>query len=113
MSCPFCDIVERKIPADIVYEDENIVAFRDIHPKAPTHVLIIPKQHISTINDLHEGDAQLAGQLIIVAKEIAHKEGCATSGYRLVMNCNNDGGQTVYHIHVHLLCGRWMNWPPG
>jgi len=113
MSCIFCDIADKKIRSDIVYEDEQIVAFRDVNPQAPTHILVIPRKHISTINDIQEQDVGLIGRLIFVAKEIAYKEGCAANGYRLVMNCNNDGGQTVYHVHLHLLCGRWMTWPPG
>ena len=113
MSCLFCDIVEKKIPANVIFENDDLVAFRDIDPKAPTHVLIIPRKHVSSINDLSENETTLMGNMTLVAKEIAHKEGIAKSGYRLVMNCNNDGGQTVYHIHLHLLGGRWMAWPPG
>jgi histidine triad (HIT) family protein len=113
MSCLFCDIAEKKIPAKVIFENDELVAFRDIDPKAPTHVLIIPRKHVSSINDLDESEAALIGNLTLAAKQIAHKEGIAKSGYRLVMNCNNDGGQTVYHIHMHLLGGRWMGWPPG
>jgi len=91
----------------------NIYAFRDIDPKAPTHILIIPKEHISTTNDLDESHKTLVGEIMLAAKEIAGQEGIADSGYRTVFNCNQDGGQAVYHIHLHLLGGRHMNWPPG
>ena len=111
--CLFCKIVAGDIPADKVFENNNIYAFRDIDPKAPTHILIIPKEHISTTNDLDESHKTLGGEIMLTAKEIAGQEGIADSGYRTVFNCNQDGGQAVYHIHLHLLGGRHMNWPPG
>ena len=111
--CLFCKMVAGEIKADTVYEDENVLAFRDISPQAPMHVLVIPKRHISTLNDLAEDDAQLAGQLTLAAAKVAEQEGVADSGYRTVMNCNADGGQTVFHIHMHVLAGRNLIWPPG
>ena len=111
--CLFCKIVAGDIPADKVFENNNIYAFRDIDPKAPTHILIIPKEHISTTNDLDESHKTLEGEIMLTAKEIPGQEGIADSGYRTVFNCNQDGGQAVYHIHLHLLGGRHMNWPPG
>lgn len=111
--CLFCKIIDRQIPGDLVKEDDDILAFRDIDPKAPTHILIIPKKHIATMNDIEPADTALVGKLMLVAKEIAEEHGFADSGYRVVMNCNEDGGQAVYHIHLHLLAGRQMNWPPG
>lgn len=109
----FLKIIDREIPADIVYEDDVVLAFRDINPKAPVHVLVIPKRRIPTLNDLEAGDEMLLGQMIFTARKIAVDEGLAEEGYRLVFNCNEHGGQSVYHIHVHLLGGRQMNWPPG
>ena len=106
-------MVAGEIQPDLVYETDNVLAFRDIDPKAPTHVLIIPKKHISTINDIESEDAGLIGELYLAAKEIAAQEGLAEPGYRSVMNCNKQGGQAVYHIHLHLLGGRQMGWPPG
>jgi len=111
--CLFCKILAREIPADILYEDEQVLAFSDIDPKAPTHALIIPKIHISTINDLTEEHNALIGHMFQVAKKIAKTKGYAEDGYRVVMNCNRGGGQAVYHIHLHLLAGRQMQWPPG
>ena len=113
MDCLFCKLVAREIPADIVFEDDDVIAFRDIAPQAPTHILIIPKRHISTLNDLAEEDCALVGRLQFTAQKIAKEVGIAEDGYRVVMNCNEDGGQTVYHIHMHLLGGRSMTWPPG
>ncbi|HBN45413.1 MAG TPA: histidine triad nucleotide-binding protein [Candidatus Marinimicrobia bacterium] len=112
-NCLFCKIVAGDIPTDTVYENDQVLAFRDIDPKAPTHILIIPKEHISTTNDLAEAHKTLMGEMLLAAKEIAGQEGIADSGYRTVFNCNSDGGQTVYHIHLHLLGGRQMKWPPG
>jgi histidine triad (HIT) family protein len=109
----FDKIIRREIPADIVFEDEEVLAFRDINPKAPVHVLFIPKRAIATMNDLGEGDAALVGKLMLSAANYAKQEGFADDGYRVVMNCNRDGGQSVYHIHLHLLAGRQMSWPPG
>lgn len=111
--CLFCKILKNEIPADIVYESETAIAFRDINPKAPTHVLIIPRKHIATINDIEEGDQEIVGSLYSAAREIAHQEGFTDEGYRAVMNCNEAAGQTVFHIHLHLLCGRRFTWPPG
>jgi len=113
MDCLFCKLVARDIPADIVFEDDDVIAFRDIAPQAPTHILIIPKRHISTLNDLTEEDCALVGRLQFTAQKIAKEIGIADDGYRVVMNCNEDGGQTVYHIHMHLLGGRALAWPPG
>lgn len=109
----FLKIINREIPADIVYETDEILAFRDINPQAPVHILIIPKEQIETINDLEAGHAEMIGKLFLTAAEIAAKEDIAESGYRAVMNCNQNGGQAVYHIHLHLLGGRQMGWPPG
>jgi histidine triad (HIT) family protein len=109
----FLKIINREIPADIVYETDEILAFRDINPQAPTHLLIIPKEHIPTMNDLGSGHSNLLGRLLLVAAELAEREGIAQDGYRVVMNCNKSGGQAVYHIHLHLLGGRQMGWPPG
>lgn len=111
--CLFCKILEGDIPADIVYESEKAVAFRDINPQAPTHVLIIPRKHIATINDIAESDHELVGSLYAAAAEIAAGEGHADDGYRVVMNCNERAGQSVFHIHLHLLGGRDLSWPPG
>jgi histidine triad (HIT) family protein len=113
VDCLFCKIIAGDIPADIVYESEHAIAFRDINPQAPTHVLIIPRQHIATVNALESGDAQLVGELFLAAKQIARQEGVAERGYRLTMNCNAAAGQTVFHLHLHLLGGRDLGWPPG
>ena len=109
----FLKIINREIPADIVYEDDEVLAFRDINPQAPEHILIIPKTRIATINDVADEQAALIGRLVISAKNIAKELGVAEDGYRLVFNCNPKGGQEVYHIHLHLLAGRQMTWPPG
>jgi histidine triad (HIT) family protein len=111
--CLFCKMVSGEIKPDTVIETDDVLAFRDIAPQAPTHILIIPKKHISTINDITDEDTAVMGKLYHVAKELAAQEGLAESGYRTVMNCNSDGGQAVYHIHLHLLGGRQMGWPPG
>ena len=111
--CLFCKIVAGEIPADIIFESDNVLAFRDISPQAPTHVLIIPRRHISTINDLQDGDQAIVGDLFLAAAQIAAEEGIADDGYRVVMNCNAGAGQTVFHIHLHLIGGRAMTWPPG
>ena len=108
----FDKIISREIPADIVYEDEQALAFKDINPQAPVHLLIIPKKRIATVNDISEEDEALVGHLYRVAAKLAKAQGIADDGYRLVMNCNAHGGQTVYHIHVHLLGGKPMGWPP-
>ena len=109
----FGKIIRREIPADIVYEDAEILAFRDIAPQAPVHVLFIPKKAIATLNDVSDADAALIGKLVLVAAHWAKSQGFADDGYRVVMNCNEHGGQTVFHIHLHLLAGRQMHWPPG
>jgi len=109
----FSRIIRRDIPADIVYEDNEVLAFKDINPQAPVHILIIPKKPIATLNDIQPEDAPLIGKLFLVAKHIAAEQGFAEQGYRTVFNCNRDGGQEVYHIHLHLLAGRSFAWPPG
>jgi histidine triad (HIT) family protein len=109
----FGKIARGEVPADIVYEDEDVVAFRDLSPQAPTHVLVIPRKPIPTLNDLAPGDAELVGKLFLAAKRVAEQEGIAESGYRTLVNCNAGAGQTVYHLHLHLLGGRPMGWPPG
>lgn len=109
----FLKIINREIPADIIYETDDVLAFRDINPQAPLHALIIPKAHIRTINDLEHEHQELVGKLFLAAAEIASREGVAEDGYRVVMNCGERGGQAVYHIHLHLLGGRQMSWPPG
>ena len=111
--CLFCKIIAGDIPADRIYEDENVFAFRDINPVAPLHALIIPKKHIAMINDIEPQDAEVVGQLFLAAKEIAKQEGYSEAGYRTVMNCGEAAGQTVFHIHLHLLAGRELSWPPG
>ena len=111
--CLFCKIVRREIPATLVYEDERVVAFNDINPQAPTHVLVVPKRHIATLNDLGTEDDRLVGELVRRAAAVATERGLAPGGYRTVFNTNRDAGQTVFHIHLHLLGGRAMTWPPG
>lgn len=113
MDCLFCKIINGDIPADIVYQDDHVLGFKDVNPQAPTHVLFIPKKHIATVNDLESSDAELIGKLYLAAKKIATDEGFAEDGYRLVMNCNAGAGQTVFHIHLHMLAGRSLSWPPG
>lgn len=109
----FGKIIRKEIPAEIVYEDEEVLAFKDIAPQAPIHILIIPKKEIPTANDIEETDAPLIGKLFLVAKKLAKEFGIDESGYRLVINCNKDAGQAVYHLHLHLLGGRKFSWPPG
>ena len=109
----FSKIIRREIKADIVFEDEHVLAFRDINPQAPVHVLFIPKTPVATLNDLDAGHAELVGRLVLAAAAYAKQEGFADAGYRTVFNCNGDGGQSVYHIHLHLLAGRRLTWPPG
>lgn len=109
--CLFCKMVAGDIEPDVVFEDENLLAFRDINPQAPVHILVIPKRHIATLNDLD--DPLLAGQLVQAAVKLAEQEGLSEDGYRTVFNCNRHGGQAVYHLHLHLLGGRPMHWPPG
>jgi len=111
--CLFCKMVSGEVKPAMVYEDENILAFRDANPQAPLHVLVVPKEHIATINDLEDKHAPLIGKLYLAAKQIAWEEGLSERGYRTVMNCNAEAGQSVYHLHLHLLAGREMRWPPG
>ena len=113
MSTIFSKIINKEIHADILFENDKILAFRDISPQSPVHFLVIPKKEIRTINDINEEDKSLIGELFIVAKEIAKKEGISEKGYRTIFNCNEHGGQTVYHIHLHVLGGRQLEWPPG
>ncbi len=112
-SCLFCRIVKGEIPAKVVREDDQVLAFRDIDPKAPTHVLIIPRRHIASVNELHDDDGDVIGRLFLTARDVAEAERIASPGYRLVMNTGLDAGQSVPHIHLHLLGGRRMSWPPG
>jgi histidine triad (HIT) family protein len=111
--CLFCKIIAGQIPAALVFEDEEAIAFTDINPQAPLHVLIVPRRHIATINDLTSADDALVGGLFRRAATIASQHGYADRGYRTVFNCNRDAGQTVFHIHLHLLAGRVLHWPPG
>ena|SRR5215471_13212439 len=111
--CLFCKIINHDIPASIVYEDDEIVAFNDINPQAPTHVLIVPRRHIATLNDLSPEDDRLVGEMVRSAAGIAKERGLSTGGFRTVFNTNRGAGQTVFHIHLHLLGGRGMQWPPG
>ncbi len=111
--CIFCKIVAGDIPADIVLENQDVVVFRDLTPQAPVHLLAIPRQHIATINDLQAADAQRIGNLFLAAKTVARQEGITEDGYRTVMNCGADAGQSVFHIHLHILGGRALSWPPG
>lgn len=113
MACLFCKIVTGEVPAKLVYQDDKVVAFDDINPQAPQHKLIIPRKHIATLNDLAPEDHELIGHMASVAKKLAADLGIAADGYRLVINCNANAGQTVFHIHAHLLGGRAMSWPPG
>ena len=110
-SCLFCRLVRKEIPTTVVAETADCLAFRDVNPQAPLHVLVIPKEHIATLNDAR--DASTVGRLLTLAAEIAQREGVAESGYRTVINTNRDAGQTVFHIHLHLLAGRLLSWPPG
>jgi len=109
--CLFCKMVSGEITPDVVFEDDKVLAFRDIHPQAPMHVLIVPKRHIANLNELD--DAALGGRILQTAAKIAEQLGYAQSGYRTIFNCNDDGGQTVHHLHLHMLGGRPLAWPPG
>ncbi len=111
--CIFCRVVKKELPSTILYEDEETVAFKDINPQAPFHAVIVPKRHIERVSDLKDDQTTVAAKLIQVGNRLARKEGVAEKGYRLVINCNRDGGQTVYHLHLHLLGGRPFHWPPG
>lgn len=111
--CIFCKILRGEIPSDVVHEGENVIAFRDINPQAPVHVLVIPRRHIPTIEDFGPGDHGLIGEIFDVSREVARQEGIADEGYRTVFNCRDAGCQDVYHVHLHVLGGRQMTWPPG
>lgn len=111
--CLFCKMVSGDIQPDIVFEDDDVLAFRDVNPQAPVHVLVIPKSHIATTNELTPEHAGLVGKMVLAARQIAADEGVAEPGYRMVLNCNPEAGQSVYHIHLHILGGRPMGWPPG
>ena len=111
--CLFCRIAAKKIPASVVYEDDEMLAFDDIHPQAPVHVLIIPKEHIASLNDLPEGREALLGRMVAKARDLAEAKGVARGGFRVVLNTGRDSGQAVFHIHFHLIGGRRMAWPPG
>ncbi len=111
--CLFCRMVAGEIAPDTVYEDDQLLAFRDINPQAPCHILIIPKQHIASLNDLVSDDQLVLGKMVLLAQRLAAQEGLAEAGYRTVFNCNEEGGQEVFHLHLHLLAGRQMSWPPG
>ena len=111
--CLFCKMIAGEIQPDTVYETDDVLAFRDINPQAPTHVLVIPKRHIATINDIGTGDTELIGKLYLAAARVARDAGFAEEGYRAVMNCNGRAGQTVFHLHLHVLGGRDLKWPPG
>jgi histidine triad (HIT) family protein len=113
MDCIFCGIVDRSLPTELVYEGDQIVAFRDITPQAPTHVLIVPREHIESVAALNEEQTPLLGEMFLAAKAIAQQEGIGESGYRLVFNCGRAAGQSVDHLHLHLLGGRKLGWPPG
>lgn len=113
MDCIFCKVAAHDIPARTVFENERLIAFHDLFPQAPTHILIIPKTHYTTLNDVPTADSALLGEMMSTATQIAKELGVDESGYRVVMNCNKDGGQSVYHIHLHLLAGRQLGWPPG
>jgi histidine triad (HIT) family protein len=112
-NCIFCRIIEKKIPAAIVYEDEQVLAFKDLNPQAPVHLLLVPKKHISEIHHIEAADQELIGHLFFIAKTIAEQNGLDKGGYRMVINNGSDAGQTVFHIHLHLLSGRKFSWPPG
>ncbi len=111
--CLFCKIVRGEIPADVVARTDRLLAFNDINPQAPHHILVIPHDHLPTLNDLGAEHAELVGQMVLLAKDIAEENDFAEAGYRVVCNCNRHGGQSVYHLHLHLLGGRYLSWPPG
>ena len=113
LNCLFCKIVNGEIPAERIYEDDQVLAFRDINPQAPRHFLVIPKIHLSTLNDLRPEHEALVGRMHTAAKKIAEETGMSGTGYRTVTNCGDDGLQSVYHLHLHVLGGRVMKWPPG
>lgn len=112
-ACIFCQIAAHSLPADVIYQDEQITAFRDIHPKAPVHILIIPNHHIPSVNEIQPEDEPIIGRMFTLARQLAEQEGIKESGYRLVVNTGPHGGQTVFHLHIHLLGKRHLSWPPG
>jgi histidine triad (HIT) family protein len=112
-NCLFCKFVSKEIPTQVVFEDESCLAFEDIHPKAPVHTLIVPKRHIESLNAAGAQDENLLGHLLLIAQQLARLKGVADSGYRAVINSGPDGGQSVFHVHIHLMGGRSMAWPPG
>ncbi len=111
--CIFCKIGAGEIPSDKVYEDDSLFGFRDIQPQAPVHIVVVSKKHIPTMNDFTEADSELASRMLLACRKIARDEGLSERGYRIVINCNSDGGQSVFHVHAHVLGGRKMTWPPG
>ena len=111
--CIFCKIAGGEIPAALVHQDESVIAFKDLNPQAPLHVLVVPRRHIATLNDLKSGDDALVGSMFRVAAQLAKEHGYADRGYRTVFNCNREAGQSVFHLHLHLLAGRGLSWPPG
>lgn len=113
MPCLFCAILAHEVPARILYEDEDLAVLQDVNPQAPTHVLVIPRKHIATLNDLQPDDDALVGRLFRRAAEVAAERGVAASGYRALFNCNRQAGQTVFHLHLHVIGGRPLGWPPG
>ena len=113
MPCIFCDIVDGKIPSRKAYEDDSVVAFHDVSPQAPTHILVVPRKHVTSLNDLQPQDDAVVGSMVRRARDLAREMGLAERGYRLVFNCGDDAGYSVYHIHLHLLGGRKLGWPPG
>lgn len=113
MDCLFCKIANGQIPANVVYRDDHVVAFEDINPQAPVHLLVIPQKHIATLNDIHDENCELMGHMMQAASKLAKQFNIADEGYRIVSNCNAGAGQTVFHIHLHLLGGRKLTWPPG
>jgi len=111
--CIFCKIINGQLKSEIVYENDSVLAFKDIDPKAPVHILVLPKKHIQKISDLNQQNKSIVSEMVMAANEIAKKTDIANSGYRLILNCGHDAGQAVFHIHMHLLGGRKMGWPPG
>ncbi len=111
--CLFCKILEGDIPTHLVYQDDQVIAFNDINPQAPIHLLVIPRKHISTLNEITDADTPIVGHMVKIAQQLAQANNLDEKGYRMVMNCNEHGGQTIFHIHLHLLGGRQLQWPPG
>jgi histidine triad (HIT) family protein len=111
--CVFCKIIKKEIPSEVVFEDDEIMVFKDVNPHAPVHLLLIPIEHIETLNDIDESNQALMGRILVVAKDLAKEMGISDDGYRVVFNCNKDAGQEVFHLHAHLMGGRKFTWPPG